>query len=157
MLDSFFTMGGSKEKLLLGTQYSYLYNGAELTLTGATQSNIATWTYYDAPGSSKTTGNGISILSASGDTATVNMSGLKIEWNSIDAIPLGGLAWSAGYTSGVGNITCTTGSGCAVDSAYALTYGNRSGRRPFRHWRRLSTTSNCTGRWARFRRPRPTA
>ena len=122
MLDSFFTMGGNKAPVNLSTQFAYLYNGADLTLTGATQSNIATWTYYDGTGSSYTSGTGISILSASGDTATVNMSGWKISWTVTMNIPLGDLAWSTGYTDGVGNITCAAGSGCAVGSAYTLTY-----------------------------------
>jgi hypothetical protein len=122
MLDSFFTMGGSKEKQALGIQFAYLYNGANLTLTGAPQADVAVWTYYDDAGSNNTAGTGIGILSAIGDTATVDMSGWKVNWSTIKNIPLGGMAWSAGYTSGVGNITCTAGSGCAVGSAYTLTY-----------------------------------
>lgn len=122
MLDSFFTIGGLKTKQTVDTQYSYLYNGANLTLDGTIQSNIATLSFYSAPGGFETLGTGISILSASGDTATVNMSGWVADWNGVPNIPVGTLAWSAGYASGVGNITCAAGSGCATGSAYTLKY-----------------------------------
>ncbi len=121
MLDSFFTLNGSKTPIGIGYQYAYLYNGAALTLTGATQSNIATFTLSGISGSYETIGTGIIILSASGDTATVDMSGWGVEWNDI-ITPLGTGAWSTGYTSGVGNLTCTVGSGCAAGSAYTLKY-----------------------------------
>jgi hypothetical protein len=120
--DSFFTMGGSKNKQSVNTQYAYLYNGFSLTLNGATQSNIDAFTFYGAFGSNETRGTGISILSASGDTATVDMSGWVVDWNGVQNIPMGTGAWSAGYTNGVGNITCDAGSGCAVGSAYTLKY-----------------------------------
>lgn len=123
MLDSFFTLVSvSKEKQSVDTQFSYLYNGAGLTLNGAPQSNIATFSWYGQPGSFETLGAGIGILSASGDTATVNMSGWKMDWSLNQDIPLGALAWSAGYTSGIGNIVCDAGSGCAIGSSYTLTY-----------------------------------
>lgn len=122
-LDSFFTMGGSTTKDAINVQYAFLYNGADLTLSGATQANAATWTYYGAPGSNETVGTGISILSASGDVATVNMSGWKVDWNGVQDIPMGTNAtWLAGYSNGVGQIKCATGSGCAVGSKYTLKY-----------------------------------
>lgn len=134
-IDSFFTMGGSKTKQMVETQFAYLTgepvtitpenwfdyrNG--ITLSGATQSNIATFTYYDMPGSLKTAGIGLSILSASGDTATINMSGLKMNWYSVQDISLGSGAWSPGYTNSVGYLTCSTGSGCAAGSDFTLKY-----------------------------------
>jgi hypothetical protein len=122
MPDSFFTIGGSQVKQIVETQYAFLYTGANLTLDGNIQSNIASFSYYGAPGSFKTLGTGISILSASGDTATVNMSGWTADWSSVQNMTLGTLAWAAGYTSGVGNLTCAAGSGCAIGSAYTLTY-----------------------------------
>ena len=122
MPDSFFTIGGSQVKQIVETQYAFLYTGANLTLDGTIQSNIASFSYYGAPGSFKTLGTGISILSASGDTATVNMSGWTADWSSVQNMTLGTLAWAAGYTSGVGNLTCAAGSGCAIGSAYTLTY-----------------------------------
>lgn len=123
LMDSFFTVGypGSPAKISLGNQYAFLYDGSDLALTGAAQSNIATFTFYGAPGSLETLGTGISILSASGDTASLNMSGLKWNWNSTTAV-MGTSAWSSGYANGVGNLTCAAGSGCAQGSAYTLKY-----------------------------------
>lgn len=122
LVDSFFTVGGAQTKSTLNTQYSFLYTSTDLTLTGGTQSSIATFTWYGAPGSIETLGTGISILSASGDTASLNMSGLKWTWNNASSASMGTGAWSSGYTNGVGNLTCATGSGCAIGSAYTLKY-----------------------------------
>ncbi len=127
LLDSFFTMGGSTTKQVINSQFAYLDNGAALTLTGATQSNIATITSYGKPGSFETIGTGISILSASGDTAKVDMSGWVLDWDVLQDIPLGTGAWGyyapgVPYVNGVGNILCDTGSGCAVGSHYTLKY-----------------------------------
>lgn len=124
LVDSFFTMGGSKAKQALDTQYAYI-NGTSnvLDLNGVIEGAVGTFTYYGAPGSNDTGSiGGVSILSASGDTASINMSNWKVDWNGVLDIPMGGLAWSTGYTSGVGNLTCTAGSGCAVGSAYTLKY-----------------------------------
>lgn len=121
--DSFFTLvSTSKTKQTVDTQFAYLYHSSALTLNGAPQSSISTFTWYGQPGSFETLGTGISILSASGDTATVNMSGWKMDWSGNQDIPLGSFAWSDGYTNGVGNITCAAGSGCAIGSTYTLTY-----------------------------------
>lgn len=116
MLDSFFTMGGSTSKLGVDFQFAYLYNGVALTLTGAIQSNIATFTWYGKPGGYETRGSGISILSASGDTATVDMSGWVADWDNQQDIP------TDEYGPGVGNIVCDAGSGCAVGSHYTLKF-----------------------------------
>lgn len=100
MADSFFTMGGSMNKQLLNFQYAYLYNGFSLPLNGATQSNIDAFIFYGALGSNETRSTGISILSANGDTATVDMRGWVVEWNG-HSIPMGTGAWSPGYANGV--------------------------------------------------------
>lgn len=50
------------------------------------------------------------------------MSNWKVDWNGILDIPMGNGAWSAGYTNGVGNLTCTAGSGCDFGSSYTLKY-----------------------------------
>lgn len=121
LVDSFFAIGGSKTKDTLGTQYVFMFGGTNMTLTGATQSNIATWTFYGQPGNIGTVGTGISILSASGDVASLDLSGLKWNWDGSPAA-MGTGAWSSGYSNGIGNLTCATGSGCAVGSAYTLKY-----------------------------------
>ncbi len=116
MLDSFFTMGGSTTKQVIDSQFAYLYNGAALSLTGAPQSNIAPFTWFGKPGGYETVGTGIAILSASGDTATVDMSGWVADWDVQQDIPVDALG------SGVGNIVCDAGSGCAVGSHYTLKF-----------------------------------
>lgn len=130
-------MGGSKLQQALGTQFAYLtptLTGCcdyqyytTLNLTGTPQSNIATFRYYGAAGDNAANAvtmgtSGLSIISASGDTAKIDMSGWKVDWNGVFNIPMGTGAWSTGYTSGVGNLTCTAGSGCAMYSDYTLKY-----------------------------------
>ena len=123
LADSFFTMGGIPTKTSFNLQYSFFYSSTPLTLSGAPQANIATFfPFYSLSGEIETAGTGISILSASGDTATVDMSGLTWFWTNVGTINVGSGAWSSGYTNGVGNITCETGSECAIGSAYTLKY-----------------------------------
>ncbi len=122
--DSYFTMGGSKAKLALDTQYAYISGTANvLDLNGSIEGTLGTFTYYGAAGSNDSGSvGGLSIISASGDTASIDMSNWKVDWNGIQDIPMGTGAWSAGYTNGVGNLTCYAGSGCAPGSSYTLTY-----------------------------------
>lgn len=124
LVDSFFTMGGSKLKQALDTQYAYIsgtYN--LLNLNGSFDGTLGTFTYYGAAGSNDTGSmGGLSIISASGDTAKIDMSNWKVDWNGILDIPMGNGAWSTGYSNGVGNLTCTAGSGCAFGSNYTLKY-----------------------------------
>lgn len=126
LADSFFAFN-NKTRQLIDSQFAYLYNGTALTLTGATQSNIATFTHQGLPGSYQTLTTGISILWASGDSATVDMRGWAVDWDIQQDIPLGSLAWGSyttgvPYVSGVGNILCDTGSGCSAGSNYTLKY-----------------------------------
>ena len=133
LLDSFFTMGGSKAQQALGTQFAYLDNGTTaMTLTGAAQSNLDTFRYYGAAGDNAANTvamgtSGLSILAASGDTATINMSGWKVDWNGIMNIPMGTGAWGnyvvgTPFVSGQGILACDAGSGCAAGSNYTLKY-----------------------------------
>ena len=59
------------------------------------------------------------VLSASGNTATVDMSGWGVTWNGIAAIPMGSGAWGTN-ADGVADITC--GVDCSVGDTYTLTY-----------------------------------
>lgn len=124
LLDSFFTLGyKTTAKLALNTQYSYIYGVSPITLNGAVNPTVGTWNFYNIAGSNDSGGlSGLSILSASGDSASINMSNWMVQWNGT-TYSMGSGAWtSAGYSNGVGNLTCTAGSGCAVGSAYILKY-----------------------------------
>ncbi len=127
MADSFFTMGGSVKKLAVDTQFAYI-NGTSnvINLNGSVESTVGTFTYYGNAGSNDTGSfGGMSVLSASGDTATIDMSNWKVDWNNVLDIPMGSGAWNVGtviYSNGVGQLTCTAGSGCAKDSEYTLKY-----------------------------------
>jgi hypothetical protein len=124
LADSFFTMGGSKTKQVLDTQYAYISGTPNLLdLNGSIEGTLGTFTYFGAPGSNDTGSvGGFSILSASGDTASIDMWNWKVDWNGVLDIPMGAGAWSVGYTNGVGNLTCTAGSGCMPGSTYTLKY-----------------------------------
>ena len=59
------------------------------------------------------------VLSASGNTATIDFSGWNVTWNGIAAINMGGGAW-AGNANGVANVTCAVD--CSVGDTYTLDY-----------------------------------
>lgn len=58
------------------------------------------------------------ILSAAGNTATIDFSGWRMDWNNY-AINIGNYAW-AGNANGVATVTCAVD--CAADDTYALDY-----------------------------------
>jgi hypothetical protein len=59
------------------------------------------------------------VLSATGNTATIDFSGWAWTWNGVPSINLGGGAWGAN-SSGVANITC--GIDCGNGDTYTLYY-----------------------------------
>jgi hypothetical protein len=59
------------------------------------------------------------ILSASGNSATIDMSGWGMEWDGV-TIPLSTGAWAAGTSNGVATVTC--GVDCSVGDSYTLAY-----------------------------------
>jgi len=63
------------------------------------------------------------VLSASGNTATVDFSGWVVEWNGItNGIPMGSGAWEAGFTNGVAQVTCAVD--CSQGDTYILNYSS---------------------------------
>ena len=72
------------------------------------------WGFFGNTGMHQTTSNS-NVLSASGNTATVDFSGWNVTWNGIAGIPMGSGAWG-GNADGVADITC------AVDCSYGDTY-----------------------------------
>ena len=59
------------------------------------------------------------VLSASGNTATVDMSGWTVTWNGIESIPMGSGAWGSN-PDGVANVTC--GVDCGDGDTFTLSY-----------------------------------
>jgi hypothetical protein len=124
LVDSFFAMGGGMTKEMVGSHYyAYIDGVSAITLNGAVNPTVGSFDFLNALGGIDSGGQpGFSILSASGDTASINMGNLKWDWNGIMDVPMSTGAWSPGYSNGVGNLTCAAGSGCAVGSAYTLQY-----------------------------------
>lgn len=137
---SFFTMGGGTtvnapgfdgqfitgfDGLVLGTtqtpsgSHSGLPNGSE----SPTVDNA--WAFFGNTGMSGTDSNS-NVLSASGNTATVDFSGWVVAWNGLDAasgnptVPMGSGAWFGTTTDGVAQVTC--GVDCGNGDTYTLTY-----------------------------------
>jgi len=59
------------------------------------------------------------VISASGNTATVDFSGWRVTWNGVPSIPMGSGAWN-GNENGVATMTC--GIGCGDGDTYTLDY-----------------------------------
>ncbi|VAW61898.1 hypothetical protein MNBD_GAMMA11-765 [hydrothermal vent metagenome] len=74
------------------------------------------WGFSGNTGVHQSTSN-TNIISASGDTATIDFSGWGVSWNGIPNINLG-----AGDSNGIATITCDTGSGCGNGAGYVLDY-----------------------------------
>ena len=139
---SFFTMGGSlavaapgfdgqfltgNEGLVLGTTQtpSGSHSGAVGSVAGENPTVDNAWLFFNSTGMSGSDSN-TNVLSATGNTATVDMSGWVVAWNGLDAasgaatVPMGSGAWLAGTTDGVANIVC--GVDCGDGDTYTLTY-----------------------------------
>lgn len=78
------------------------------------------WLFAGTPGVHQTLSNS-NVLSASGDTATVDLSGWGINWINNADIDLGSGAWN-GNANGVADIECQSGSGCGDGASYMLDY-----------------------------------
>jgi len=60
------------------------------------------------------------VLTASGNTATIDFSGWSIAWNGLDSIPLGTGAWFESTMDGMAQITCAVD--CGDGDMYTLIY-----------------------------------
>jgi hypothetical protein len=139
---SFFTMGGGtavnapgfdgqflvqNNGLVLGTTQtpSGSHSGAPGTVAGEAPTVDSTWLFFGNTGMSGTTTDS-NVLSASGNTATVDLSGWAVAWNGLDGgsgvptIPMGTDAWFGTTTNGVAQVTC--GVDCGNGDTYTLTY-----------------------------------
>ena len=78
----------------------------------------AAWGFFGNTGLSYTS-SPTNVLSQSGNTATIDMSGWTVAWNGIASIPMGAGAWGAN-ADGVADITC--GVDCGDGDTYTLAY-----------------------------------
>ncbi|HSH28864.1 MAG TPA: Ig-like domain-containing protein [Thiohalobacter sp.] len=76
------------------------------------------WGFFGNTGMHQTT-SAATVLSASGNSATVDFSGWNVTWNHIASIPMGSGAW-AGNPEGVATITC--GVDCGHGDTFVLEY-----------------------------------
>ncbi len=76
------------------------------------------WSFFGNTGM-HFTNSATNVLSASGNTATVDFSGWNVTWNGIPAINMGGSAWATN-ANGVADIVCAVD--CAAGDTYALDY-----------------------------------
>jgi hypothetical protein len=79
------------------------------------------WTFFSNTGMHQTT-SAANVLSATGNTATVDFSGWSVTWNGIADIPMGAGAWGTN-AEGVADVTC--GVDCGDGDSYTLTYTGR--------------------------------
>lgn len=87
----------------------------------------APWYFASNTGMDFTT-SPANVLSATGNTATVDLSGWTVTWNTIPSISMGSRAWNgttqlatySGMTDGAAQITCAAG--CLHGDTYTLSY-----------------------------------
>jgi len=111
-------------------QFSGLFLGAAQPATGShtgspdgTESPDidAPWMFFGNTGF-HLTNTPTTVLSASGNTATVDFSGWAVTWNGIASIPMSGGAWQSGFTDGVAQIACAVD--CGSGDTYTLDYSS---------------------------------
>jgi len=73
------------------------------------------WLFSSIPGVHQSL-SPVNIISATGDTATIDFSGWGILWNDAP------IDLSSGLSNGIATITCDAGSGCANGAGYVLDY-----------------------------------
>ena len=76
------------------------------------------WSFFGNMGSHYSA-SATTVLSQSGNTATIDMSGWTVTWNGIPSIPMGSGAWGSN-AEGTADITC--GVDCGDGDSYTLDY-----------------------------------
>ena len=91
------------------------------TPNGSETPNIdAAWAFFGNTGL-HLTATPTNVMTASGNTATIDFSGWRVSWNGIPSINMGSGAWSADApVNGVANVTC--GVDCGNGDTYTLVY-----------------------------------
>jgi len=79
------------------------------------------WNFFGNTGMDQTTSPS-NVLSASGNTGSVDMSGWDVTWNGIASIPMGAGVWgsSSVFSEGIGNVVCALD--CGNGDTYTLNY-----------------------------------
>ena len=79
------------------------------------------WLFFSNTGMHQST-SAVSVTSASGNTASLDMAGWDVTWNSIASIPMGAGVWgnTSIFSEGVGNVVC--GVDCGDADSYTLDY-----------------------------------
>ncbi len=106
--------------IVLGTTQtaSGSHTGAPGTVAGENPDIDNPWIFFGNTGMHQTTSPS-NVLTASGNTATIDLSGWNVTWNGIPSIPMGSGAWGAN-ADGVADIVC--GVDCGDGDTYTLTY-----------------------------------
>ena len=134
--NSYFTMGGGTTVSAPGFDGQFItnLNGIVLgTLQTATGSHAGApngtendnidnaWRFFNNTGMHSTEGTAPSVISGSGNTATLDFSGWRVAWNAVESpgINMGGGAWN-GNANGVAEVTC--GVDCTDGDTFSLMY-----------------------------------
>lgn len=125
---SYFTMGGGTTVTAPGFSGQFIFGtgGLEVgadTLAQAPGSVDADWLFFGQMGRHRVNGD-TTILSASGNTATLDFSNWAVSWAAVPSIPMGTGAWFNGTIGGV-TATATNGTAfmvCGVDCGNGDTY-----------------------------------
>lgn len=94
------------------------HSGAPGTVAGENPNIDNPWLFFSNTGMHGTQ-NPTTVLSASGSTATIDMSGWYVTWNGIPIIDMGSGAWGTN-AAGVADITCAID--CGDGDTYTLYY-----------------------------------
>ncbi len=89
------------------------HSGAPSTVPGDKANINAPWYFFHNTGKNYTR-----TAITGGITNGLAMSGWTVSWNGINPIDMGGVAWGAGYTNGIGNFTWDG----TIGDAYTLSY-----------------------------------
>ena len=77
------------------------------------------WSFFGNTGMHQST-SPVNILSASGNTMTLDFTGWNVTWNGISSIPMGGDTANFPTDTGIATVTCAVD--CAVGDTYVLDY-----------------------------------
>jgi len=80
------------------------------------------WLFFGNMGTHQTLSNS-NVLTASGDSATIDFDGWNITWNGIPGIDMSADAWN-GNAEGVADVVCQGGSGCSNGASYILDFSS---------------------------------